>query len=130
MNETPERFRNVLAGVLIGSFVAALALLIFKNIPAANEQIIVYMIGQLSGMASTALGVYFVVKAGQENAEAKRADLDAKRVDNTGKLADAMIAVAATSPPSDSGGGINTEERPAGTADDPVHTTDEGKTDA
>lgn len=39
----------------------------------------------------------------------------------------AATAAASTSP---GAGGINDPQRPAGTAADPVHTTDEGKTDA
>lgn len=90
-----ERFRNLLAFLLIGAFIAVLPLLIFKSIPEANEQIIVYMVGQLSGMATTALGFYFFIKAGQDA-------LDTKRADNTGKLADAVVAAAQSTPPATS----------------------------
>jgi hypothetical protein len=45
------------------------------------------MAGQLSGMALMALGFYFTNKVGQDA-------VDAKRADNTGKLADAVVAAA------------------------------------
>lgn len=91
-----ERFRNWLALCLILAFVAILPLLVWKVIPEANKEIIVYMIGQLSGMATTAIGFYFVNKAGQDA-------LDAKRTENTGKLADAVVAAAQATPAADTG---------------------------
>lgn len=83
-----DGFRNWLAFCLIAAFIAVLPLLVFKTIPGDNKEIIVYMIGQLSGMATTAIGFYFVNKAGQDA-------LDAKRTENTGKMADAVVAAAA-----------------------------------
>lgn len=86
-------FRNWLAFFLVAAFVAVLPLLIFKNIPADNKEIIVYMLGQLSGMATMALGFYYLNKAGQDAADAKRAD-------NTGEAFKAITAAAnATSGP-------------------------------
>lgn len=87
-----DRFRNLLAFVLVGTFLSCIPLLIFKSIPKSNEQIITYMVGQLSGMALTALGFYFVKQAGQDA-------LDNKRADNTGKLAEAVVAAANGTPP-------------------------------
>jgi len=86
-----DRFRNLLAFALIGAFIAVIPLFVYKTIPEANKDIITYMVGQLSGMALTALGFYFVNKAGQDA-------LDNKRADNTGKLADAVVAAAAATP--------------------------------
>lgn len=84
-----------MAFLLVGAFITVVPLFIFKTIPEQNKDIITYMIGQLSGMATTALGFYFVTKAGQDR-------LDAQRADNTGKLADAVhAAVAVNAPPSD-----------------------------
>lgn len=109
-----DRFRNLLAFLLIGAFIAVLPLLVFKTIPTDNREVIVYMIGQLSGMATTALGFYFVTKAGQDA-------LDTKRSETTGKLADAVVAAAnatpgATPEPPDvveeTGGTAQAEERP------------------
>lgn len=110
-----DRFRNLLAFALIGAFIGMIPLLVFKSIPEANNQIIVYMVGQLSGMATTALGFYFVVKAGQ-------ARLDQVRAETTGKMAEAVVAAAAGTPP---GQALNGEPRPAGTAEEPVHVTNE-----
>ena len=105
-----ENVRNSLASVLVVAFIASIPLFVFKTIPEANKEIIVYMIGQLSGMALTALGFYFVNKVGQDA-------LDAKRSDNTGAAFRAIEATANTlTPPTDI---------PTGTADDPVHVAAE-----
>jgi hypothetical protein len=82
-----ERMRNLLAFFLVGSFIGVIPVFVFFTIPTANKDIITYMVGQLSGMALTALGFYFVNKVGQDA-------LDAKRADNTGKLADLVAATA------------------------------------
>jgi hypothetical protein len=85
--EQVEFMRNLLAFMLIGAFITVLPVLVWKVIPPANEQVITYMLGQLSGMATMALGFYFVNKAGQDAS-------DAQKSDNTAKLADAMRAQA------------------------------------
>lgn len=85
----PDRFRNLLAFCLVGAFVAVLPFLIFKDIPTSNKDIITYMVGQLSGMATTALGFYFVNKVGADALEAKKAD-------NTAKAFDAIAAAQAS----------------------------------
>jgi hypothetical protein len=88
-----DLFRNALAFFLVTSFVSTVPLLVFKTIPVTNKEIIVYMLGQLSGMATMALGFYFTNKAGQDA-------LDSKRAESTGKLADAVVAAAnAPGPP-------------------------------
>lgn len=78
-----EFMRNLLAFMLVGAFVVTIPLFVFKSIPDANEQVVTYMVGQLSGMALMALGFYFVNKVGQDA-------LDATRADNTNKMADAI----------------------------------------
>lgn len=90
-----DRFRNLLAFLLIGAFVSTIPLFVYKVIPDANKDIITYMVGQLSGMALTALGFYFVNKAGQDA-------IDAKRAETTSKAFDAVTATAhaATASPS------------------------------
>lgn len=85
-----EAMRNVLAFMLVGVFVGAIPVLMWKAIPTANEQLITYMMGQLSGMALMALGFYFVNKVGQDA-------LDAKRTENTAKALDAITATATAS---------------------------------
>lgn len=85
--EQVEFMRNLLAFMLVGSFIGMLPALLLIGIPEKNEQIITYMLGQLSGMAITALGFYFVSKVGQDA-------LDAKRTDNTAKAFEAVTAAA------------------------------------
>lgn len=94
MTETPkdaDRFRNFLAFALVGAFISCIPLFVIIAIPSGNKDIVTYMVGQLSGMALSALGFYFVKQAGQEA-------LDTKRAENTGKLADAVVAAAASTP--------------------------------
>lgn len=101
--ELTERTRNRLSGFLVVSFVGVLPFLLFKTIPTENEQIITYMVGQLSGMATTALGFYFVNKVGQDA-------IDAAKADNTGKMADAVIAAAQAASPSSNEAGQAAEQ--------------------
>lgn len=89
-----DRFRNFLAFALIGTFVSVIPLFVFKTIPEQNKDIITYMVGQLSGMALTALGWYFVNKAGEDA-------LASKRTETTGKLADAVVAASNSIPSAD-----------------------------
>lgn len=87
-----EFMRNVLAFLLVGAFVSVLPVLTFKIIPDANKDIVTYMVGQLSGMATTVLGFYFISKVGQDA-------LDAKRSDNTGKAFETLkVAIDKSTP--------------------------------
>lgn len=86
-----ETVRNALAFVLVAAFISTLPVFTFKIIPAGNKDIITYMVGQLSGMATMALGFYFTNKVGSDA-------LDAKRAENTGKLADAVVAATSVGP--------------------------------
>lgn len=79
--EQVEWMRNLLALLLVGGFVGMIPAFMLRSIPEGNEQLITYMLGQLSGMALTALSFYYVNKVGQDA-------LDATRADNTGKMAD------------------------------------------
>lgn len=89
-----ERVRNGLAFFLVGAFVGMLPFMLYRTIPTENKEILVYMIGQLSGMATMALGFYFTNKIGQDA-------LDAQRSDNTGKLAEAVTTALKVGPVSD-----------------------------
>lgn len=91
IERNPDEVRNWLAFLLVGAFIAIIPLFFLRGLPQGNEQIITYMVGQLSGMATMALGFYFTNKVGQDA-------LDAKRADNTGKLADAVVAAASSTP--------------------------------
>lgn len=101
-----DRTRNALAFFLIGSFVGAVIALTFFEIPKANNQLLTYMLGQLSGMALLVLGYYFTKGAGQDN-------LDAARTENTGKMADAITATAKRG----SGGALGVEQAVDNVAD-------------
>lgn len=90
--EQTEKVRNRLAFFLVLSFVAVLPLLFWVTIPGDNKEILVYMIGQLSGMATTVLGFYFVNKVGQDAS-------DARRTENTSKALDAIKTVAENAGP-------------------------------
>lgn len=85
-----EFTRNLLAFLLVGAFVSVIPLFLFKAIPEGNNDVISYMAGQLSGMATMALGFYFVNKVGQDA-------LDAKRTDNTKTALEAIKATAQAS---------------------------------
>lgn len=82
-----ERMRNLLAFLLVGAFISVMPFLLFKDIPGENKDIITYMVGQLSGMATMALGFYFTNKVGQDAA-------DALKSENTGKALDTIKEVA------------------------------------
>ena len=98
-----EMVRNSLATLLVVAFIGAMVSFTWRVIPEANKDIITYMVGQLSGMATTALGFYFINKVGQDA-------IDAKRADNTGKLAEAVTAAIAAP----------AAGAPTGAADDPL----------
>lgn len=104
-----ERMRNLLAFLLVGAFICVLPLFAFKAIPEQNKDVIVYMVGQLSGMALTALGFYFVNKVGQDA-------LDATRAENTGKMATAVTAALKAGPVGDAAG--KAADEVAGAAED------------
>lgn len=90
-----EFMRNLLAFLLVGAFIFIIPALFAWVIPEQNKEIITYMVGQLSGMALTALGFYFVNKVGQDA-------LEATRVDNTTQALEAIKAAQESSPSTDS----------------------------
>jgi hypothetical protein len=85
-----EWMRNLLAFLLVGAFISVLPVFTFFAIPEANKDVITYMVGQLSGMALTAIGFYFVSKVGQDA-------MDAKRTENTAKALDTIKATVEAS---------------------------------
>ena len=85
--------RDAIGIALIAAFVGALGVLFWKAIPKDNEQIIVYVIGQLSGFVSAIVAFHYVTKAGEK-------ELEQSRADNTGKAFEAVRAAALASPPS------------------------------
>lgn len=81
--DKPLALRDWIGIFLITAFISVLFALMFKNIPKANEQLIVYMLGQLSGFVATIVGYHYVTSV-----------QDTTKAENTGKMADAMKAVA------------------------------------
>lgn len=80
--------RSVLGIVLVFGFMAALTLLFWIAIPKQNEQLITYMLGQLSGFVGAVVGYHYTMNA-----------LNAKASENTGAAFDAMLAQAQRSDP-------------------------------
>ena len=77
--------RDVLGAVLVAAFIAVIGGLFWRVIPKENEQLIVYMLGQLSGFVSAVVALHYVTKAGEREQEAARTA-------NTGKALDAITA--------------------------------------
>lgn len=50
---------GTLAATLVAAFIGAIIMLSMRDIPKANEQLLTYMLGQLSGFVAAAVGVYF-----------------------------------------------------------------------
>lgn len=105
-------FRDVLGAVLVAAFIGVLGMLLWKVIPKENEQLIVYMLGQLSGFVAGVVAYHYVRPAGEK-------ELEQTRTENTGKALDAIKAAQEAAPV-----GLNTAERPTGTEEDPVHVED------
>lgn len=106
--------RDAIGVVLIGAFIGVLGILFWKSIPPSNEQLIVYMLGQLSGFVSAVVALHYVTKAGEK-------ELDAKRAENTGDALAAVREAISATPASE------LADRPTGAPGDPVHTVEEGK---
>lgn len=77
------RFRDRLGGLLVGGFIGALLILFWVPIPETNEQLITYMIGQLSGFAGGVVAYHYTMNA-----------LNVQASNNTGKMADAIVEAA------------------------------------
>jgi hypothetical protein len=50
---------GALASFLVFAFIGAIVMLSWREIPKTNEQLLTYMLGQLSGFVAAAVGVYF-----------------------------------------------------------------------
>lgn len=70
---TPHRLRDVIGASMIGAFVGAVFVLFWKVIPASNEQIITYMIGQLSGFAGTIIAYHYASNVNSHRASESQA---------------------------------------------------------
>jgi hypothetical protein len=87
--EEAEHIRALLSFLLVGAFISVLPVFSFVIIPEQNKEVITYMVGQLSGMATMALGFYFTQKVGQDA-------LDFKRSETTGQMAEAVTTALKT----------------------------------
>jgi hypothetical protein len=58
-----DLFAGVLAGTLTLAFIGSIVMLSWREIPKSNEQLLTYMLGQLSGFVAAAVGVYFSRRA-------------------------------------------------------------------
>jgi hypothetical protein len=84
--------RDFIGLVLIGSFIGVIGALFWRDIPKSNEQLLVYMIGQLSGFVAGVVSFHYVTKAGEK-------ELEAQRVDNVTKTLDAIVGAQNSLPP-------------------------------
>lgn len=75
--------RDIIGVGLIMAFVTAMFLLFWRAIPGANEQLIVYMLGQLSGFVGSVVAFHYVLSKTSE-----------KAAENTGKAFEAITAAA------------------------------------
>ena len=63
-DKSKKQTLNVMSGALIGTFVGALAALYFIPIPVDNKELIIFMLGQLSGFAGGVVSYHFGTSAG------------------------------------------------------------------
>lgn len=77
--------RGTLAMVLVLAFQAAMSALFWKSIPSSNEQLLTYMLGQLSGMVTMALAYYF---ATTQSSQEKQHTIDRQSAALTGHNGD------------------------------------------
>lgn len=82
--------RDSIGVALISGFLIALGVLFFKAIPEANSDLIVYMLGQLSGFAGGIVAYHYTLSKQSEEATA-----------NTGKAFEAFTAAVSATPPDD-----------------------------
>jgi hypothetical protein len=97
--------KDAIGVLLIGAFIAVLFILFWKEIPAKNEQLIVYMLGQLSGFVGGVISAHYVHKAGEEKQEAQRQATAQAQAEATAATARAAEAAATSAPPGTSGAG-------------------------
>jgi hypothetical protein len=88
--------KDVIGVALIGAFIAVIFILFWKEIPKSNEQLLVYMLGQLSGFVAGVVSSHYVNKAGEDR-------LAQARNDTTKALAEAVTAASAATPAKDGG---------------------------
>lgn len=75
--------RDAIGLFLVIAFIGAIIALLWKAIPESNEQLLSYMLGQLSGFVAGVVGYHYITKAGEK-------ELDELRTTNTAKALDAI----------------------------------------
>lgn len=81
------KLRDAIGVGLIMAFTTAIFVLFWRAIPASNEQLIVYMLGQLSGFVGSVIAFHYVMNKNSDAA-----------TENTGKAFDAITAAANSTP--------------------------------
>ncbi|WEK42997.1 MAG: hypothetical protein P0Y64_16895 [Candidatus Sphingomonas colombiensis] len=87
--------RGALAFLLLGAFSIALFVMFWRTIPEGNRETLTYMLGQLSGMVTTALAFYY----SSSKSSADRNDITAKALDTVAAGIAAGPAVSAPDEP-------------------------------
>lgn len=77
--------RDAIGLFLILAFIGAMVALLWKAIPKENEQLLSYMLGQLSGFVAGVVGFWYISKSGEK-------ELEAKRTENTNEALKAIRA--------------------------------------
>jgi hypothetical protein len=106
--------RDAIGTALIGAFIGAMGILFWKAIPPSNEQLIVYMLGQLSGFVAGVVSFHYVTKSGEK-------ELEQQRTENTGKALDAIKAAAETVPADHTGAAKAAEQVADAAVDEAQH---------
>lgn len=118
--------KDAIGIVLIGAFIAVLMILFWKQIPEQNEQLIVYMLGQLSGFVGGVVSSHYVNKAGEDKLSEKRTEASLAQAESTKELAKAVRSQ--TEQTNSVGDPVADDEtRPTGAPGDPVHVVEEEK---
>lgn len=84
--------RDVIGIFLVLAFIGAMVALLWHEIPHNNEQLLSYMLGQLSGFVAGVVAYHYITKAGDK-------ELEQLRSENTGKAFEALKAAATGSAP-------------------------------
>lgn len=79
--------RDFIGVGLIMAFITVLFALLWRQIPASNEQLVVYMLGQLSGFVGSVVAFHYVMNKSSD-----------KATENTGKAFEAITAAAKSTP--------------------------------
>lgn len=74
-------FRDRLAIIAMGAFIGSFVMIMFKTPAKDTKDIIVYMVGQISGIALTVMTYYFGRSQGEDKRQADSNAIQQKQVD-------------------------------------------------